>query len=493
VQTPTTAAGDGRCKPHAGKTPLPGLSRRHPIAILPLSRSRLSVKVKGGQRQARPDPGPPAGLTRGAILRKQADATRLQKDRAMTSKTAGEGHRHHGVATKLVNGGRDPFAHHGYVNTPVYHASTLLYPTAEDFIAHRGRYSYGRRGTPTSEALQTAVAGLEGPKCETVVLLPSGLAAISMALLSVVKAGDHVLVTDSAYGPTRKVCDAILPRYGVTATYFDPVTGGAGMEALMRPNTTAVFVESPGSLTFEIQDVPAIAAAAHAHGAVVLMDNTWATPVYFPALERGVDLSIQSATKYIGGHADVMLGYVASVSATAKRLRETVFEMGLCAGPDDVNLGLRGLRTLGVRLAQHQVSGLKVAHWLQARPEILRVLHPALESHPGHAIWQRDFTGACGLFSVIFRPAADPARTAEAVHAFLNRLTLFGIGASWGGYESLAIPFDCAPIRTATQWAPGGPAVRFHIGLEDVSDLLTDLEAGFAAFAEKAGHGPQPG
>jgi cystathionine beta-lyase len=212
------------------------------------------------------------------------------------------------------------------------------------------------------------------------------------------------------------------------------------------------------------------------------MDNTWATPVYFRALEKGVDLSIQSCTKYVGGHADVMLGAVASVGATAKRLKETVFEMGLCVGPDDINLGLRGLRTLGVRLAHHQISGLKVAHWLQARPEILRVLHPALESHPGHGIWRRDFTGACGLFSVIFKPAPQ-----EAVNAFLNTLTLFGIGASWGGYESLAIPFDCAPVRTATPWAPGGPAVRFHVGLEDVSDLLADLVQGFAAFAAKMG------
>jgi cysteine-S-conjugate beta-lyase len=399
----------------------------------------------------------------------------------MSSKTAGEGNRHYKVATQLANGGRDPFAHHGYVNTPVYHASTLLYPSAEDFIAHRGRYSYGRRGTPTSEALQTALADLEGPQCAAVTLLPSGLAAISMAILSAVRAGDHILVTDSAYGPTRKFCDTILPRYGVTTTYFDPVIG-AGIEALMRPNTTAVFVESPGSLSFEIQDVPAIAAVAHARNAAVLMDNTWATPLYFRALEKGVDLSIQSGTKYIGGHSDLMLGAVASVSASAKRLKETVYEMGLCVGPDDINLGLRGLRTMGVRLAQHQVSALKVAHWLQSRPEILRVLHPALESHPGHDIWKRDFTGACGLFSVIFKPAP-----VEAVHAFLNKLTLFGIGASWGAYESLAIPFDCAPIRTATQWAPGGPAVRFHIGLEDVSDLLADLDEGFAAFAAKAG------
>jgi cystathionine beta-lyase len=402
----------------------------------------------------------------------------------MTSKTAGEGNRHHKVATQLTNGGRDPFAHHGYVNTPVYHASTMLYPSAEDYLAHRGRYSYGRRGTPTSEALQTALADLEGPQCQTVALLPSGLAAISIALLSVVRAGDHVLVTDSAYGPTRKFCDTILPRYGVTATYYDPVIG-AGIEALMRPNTTAVFVESPGSLTFEIQDIPAIAAVAHARNAVVLMDNTWATPVYFRALEKGVDLSIQSGTKYIGGHSDTMLGVAASVGATAKRLRDTVYEMGLCVGPDDINLGLRGLRTMGVRLAHHQMSGLKVAHWLQSRPEILRVVHPALESHPGHAIWQRDFTGACGLFSVIFKPAPQ-----EAVNAFLNKLTLFGIGASWGGYESLAIPFDPTSVRTATQWAPGGPAVRFHIGLEDVSDLLADLEEGFAAFAAKVAAQP---
>jgi cystathionine beta-lyase len=409
------------------------------------------------------------------------EAVKPQKDRAMTSKTAGEGRRHHQVATQLVNGGRDPFAHHGYVNTPVYHASTLLYPSAEDFIAHRGRYSYGRRGTPTSEALETALADLEGPQCEAVALLPSGLSAISVALLSVVRAGDHILVTDNAYGPTRKFCNTVLPRYGVTTTYYDPVIG-AGIAALMRPNTTAVFVESPGSLSFEMQDIPAIAAVAHANNAVVLMDNTWATPIYFRALEKGVDLAIQSGTKYIGGHADVMLGAVASVDATAKRLRETVLDMGLCVGPDDVNLGLRGLRTLGVRLAQHQASGLKVARWLQSRPEILCVLHPALESHPGHGIWKRDFTGACGLFSVVFRPAP-----VAAVYAFLNRLKLFGIGASWGGYESLAIPFDCTPVRTATQWAPGGPAVRFHIGLEDVSDLLADLDEGFAAFAAKTG------
>jgi cystathionine beta-lyase len=404
----------------------------------------------------------------------------------MTSKRTRERDRCYKMATRLANAGRDPFAHHGYVNPPVYHASTLLYPSAEDYIAHRGQYQYGRRGTPTSEALATALADIEGPQCEAVALLPSGLAAISAAVLSVVRTGDHILVTDSAYGPTRKFCDTILPRYGVTTTYYDP-TVGAGITSLMRPNTVAVFLESPGSLSFEIQDVPTIAAAAHARGAVVLMDNTWATPIHFRAFEKGVDLSIQSGTKYIGGHSDVMLGAVAARNSAWKRLKETVFEMGLCVGPDDMFLGLRGLRTMGVRLAQHHASAMKVARWLEGRTEILRVLHPALESHPGHAIWKRDFTGAGGLFSVVFKPAP-----VEAVHAFLNKLTLFGIGASWGGFESLAIPFDCTPVRSATRWAPGGPTVRFHIGLEDVSDLIADLEEGFAAFAAKASHSDTP-
>jgi cystathionine beta-lyase len=380
-------------------------------------------------------------------------------------------------ATRLVTGGRDTAANHGFVNPPVYHASTVLYPSADDFLARRARYAYGRRGTPTSEALENALRELDGPACAGVALLPSGLAAISTALLSVLKAGDHLLVTDSAYQPTRKFCDGILERYGVTTTYYDPMTG-AGIAALMRPNTRAVFVEAPGSLTFEVQDVPAIAEAVHAGGAVVLMDNTWASPLYFRPLDKGVDLSIQAGTKYIGGHSDVMLGTVSATAAVWERLRGTVHALGLCVGPDDMYLGLRGLRTLGVRLAQHYQSGLKVARWLAARPEVARVLHPALDTCPGHAIWTRDFAGASGLFSVILKPAAQ-----SAVNAFLDELDLFGIGASWGGFESLAIPFDCTAIRTATRWAPGGPTVRFHIGLEDVDDLIGDLERGFAALA----------
>jgi len=380
-------------------------------------------------------------------------------------------------ATRLVTAGRDSAANHGFVNPPVQHASTVLYPSAEDFLAHRSRYVYGRRGTPTSEALEGALREIEGPQCAGVALVPSGLAAISTALLSVLRAGDHLLVTDSAYQPTRRFCDGVLTRYGIATTYYDPMIG-ADIASLIQPNTGAVFVEAPGSLSFEVQDVPAIAAAAHARGAVVLMDNTWASPLYFRAFDKGVDLSIQAATKYLGGHSDVMLGTISANEKTWPRLHDTMYALGLCVGPDDMYLGLRGLRTLGVRLAQHHQAGLKVARWLSQRPEIARVLHPALETCPGHAIWQRDFSGASGLFSVVFKPVPQ-----TAVNAFLDELDLFGIGASWGGFESLAIPFDCAPIRTAAAWAPGGPTVRFHIGLEDVDDLIGDLERGFAALA----------
>ncbi|MGA2895021.1 MAG: cystathionine beta-lyase [Xanthobacteraceae bacterium] len=384
------------------------------------------------------------------------------------------------TATKLVTAGRDPESYHGFVNPPVYHASTVLYPSAEDFLAHRSRYQYGRRGTPTTEALELALQELEGPQCAGVSLLPSGLAAISVALLAVVKAGDHVLVTDSAYGPTRIFCDQVLTRFGVTTSYYDPLIGGA-IADLLRPNTRAVYLESPGSLSFEMQDTAAIAKAAHAKGAIVLMDNTWATPLYFRPLDHGVDLAIQAGTKYIGGHSDVMLGTVSANAATVAALKQTARQTGLHEAPDDTYLGLRGLRTLGVRLDRHYESGIAVARWLEQRPEVLRLLHPALPSHPGHALWKRDFTGASGLFSMVLKPVPQ-----KAYYAFLDTLELFGIGASWGGYESLAIPFDCAPIRTAARWAPGGPTVRFHIGLEAVEDLIADLEEGFAALAAAA-------
>ena len=268
----------------------------------------------------------------------------------------------------------------------------------------------------------------------------------------------------------------MLARYGVETTYFDPLVG-SGIEQLLKPNTRAVVVEAPGSQSFEMPDIPAIAAVAHAHGALVIDDNTWATPLYHRSLEQGVDISMQAATKYIGGHSDIMFGTISANEKAWPLIVEGIRLLGVCAGPDDVFLALRGVRTLGVRLAQHHRSGLEMARWLAARPEVIDVLHPALESHPGHAIWKRDFTGASGLFSIVLQP-----RPQAAVDAMLNTLTLFGMGYSWGGFESLAIPFDCASYRTATRWAPGGPTLRLHIGLENVEDLKADLERGFAAF-----------
>jgi cystathionine beta-lyase len=381
-------------------------------------------------------------------------------------------------ATRLVTTGRDPQVSFGFVNTPIVRGSTVLYPTAEDQVAHRARYVYGRRGTPTSEALENAIKELEGPKCEGVALVPSGANAVSTALLTVLNAGDHILITDSVYRPTRNLAESILKRLGVETTYYDPLIGER-IEKLMKPNTRVVFVEAPGSQSFEMQDIPAISAVAHAKGAAVLMDNTWATPLYFPALEKGVDLSIQAGTKYIGGHSDIMFGTVSANAKYAGRLKDTFNTLGLCAGPDDIFLALRGLRTMGVRLERHHTSGLTVARWLAARPEVLRVMHPGLESDPGHAIWKRDFTGASGLFSLVLKPVEQ-----KKVYAFMDELALFGMGYSWGGFESLVISFDCADYRTATEWNPGGPTLRFHIGLEDTGDLIADLERGFAAMAK---------
>ena len=379
--------------------------------------------------------------------------------------------------TRLVMAGRDTRGQHGFVNPAVYHASTVLYPSAADQVAHRARYQYGRRGTPTSEALEQAIAAIEGDACAGVSLMPSGLAAISTALMSIASAGDHILVTDSVYRPTRNFCDGVFKRMGVSTAYYDPLIG-ADIARLFKPNTRAVFVEAPGSQSFEMQDIPAIAKIAHDKGAIVLMDNTWATPLYFRALDKGVDMSIQAGTKYIGGHSDIMFGCVAANAATLSGLKDTMNALGLCVGPDDMFLALRGLRTLSVRLARHFESGLAVARWLSRRPEVARVLHPALESDPGHTIWRRDFTGACGLFSIVLKPASE-----KAVHAFMDALTLFGMGYSWGGFESLVISFDCSEYRTATKWAPGGPTLRFHVGLEDPGDLISDLERGFAAMA----------
>lgn len=379
--------------------------------------------------------------------------------------------------TTLVTAGRDTAAQKGFVNPPVVHGSTVLYPTAADLHAHRGEFQYGRHGSPTTRALQQALMALEGPNCAGVGLAPSGLAAISTALLAVLKAGDHLLVSDSVYRPTRSFCDGLLKRFGVETSYFDPLIGG-GIDALFRPNTTAVMVEAPGSQSFDMPDIRAIAEIAHGRGALVLDDNTWATPLFHRSLDQGVDISIQAATKYLGGHSDIMFGTISANAAAWPRVAEAIRLLGVCAGPDDVFLAMRGLRTLSVRLAEHQRAGLEMAQWLKARPEVSRVLHPALPDDPGYAIWRRDFTGASGLFSIVLKPAPQ-----AAVDAMLDSLKLFGMGYSWGGFESLVIPFDCSSYRTATRWAPEGPTLRFHIGLESTDDLKADLDRGFAVLA----------
>ena len=377
-----------------------------------------------------------------------------------------------GERTRLVHAGRDPFEQHGFVNTPIYRGSTVLFPTMDDLMHRRGRYVYGTTGTPTTEALQRAWTDLSG--AAGAVVTPSGLSAVSLALMSCLKSGNHLLVTDSVYRPTRIFCDTVLKRFGVETTYYDPLVGGAIGE-LFRPNTAAVFTEAPGSQSFEMQDIPAIAETAHEQGAVVLMDNTWATPLFFPPHERGVDLAIEAGTKYLSGGSDLLLGLVSANERHWRRLRATFDAMAICAGPEDVFLALRGLRTLRLRLEEHERQALAMARWLAQRPEVQEVLHPALETCPGHHIWRRDFTGSTGLFSAILKPAS-PA----AVAAMLDGLELFGMGFSWGGFESLVIPFDCATYRTATEWRPDGQALRFHIGFEDLDDLKADLAAGFA-------------
>jgi cystathionine beta-lyase len=374
--------------------------------------------------------------------------------------------------TRLVHAGRDPFDQHGFVNTPIYRGSTVLYPTVDDLKHRRGRYSYGTKGTPTTDALEQAWTALVGGA--GTVLTPSGLAAVTVGLMACLKSGDHLLVTDSVYRPTRHFCDTMLKRFCVETTYYDPLVG-AGIEALMRPNTTAVLTEAPGSQSFEMQDIPAIAEVAHRHGACVLMDNTWATPLFFPPHEHGVDIAIEAGTKYLSGGSDLLLGLTSANEKWWRRLRDTYDAFAMCAGPEDVFLGLRGLRTMSLRLREHERQALEMARWLAGRPEVERVLHPALESDPGHAIWKRDFKGASGLFSVILKPASE-----AAVAAMLDGLELFGMGYSWGGFESLVIPFDCRDYRTATAWDAAGPTLRFHIGLEDTDDLKADLDAGFA-------------
>jgi cystathionine beta-lyase len=377
--------------------------------------------------------------------------------------------------SRLVHLGRDSAQSQGFVNLPPFRGSTVLYPDVATFRSLGQRYTYGTHRTPTTDALSSAWSDISG--AAGTMLVPSGLAAIAVSLMAALGAGDHLLVTDSCYSPVRSFAEKTLKRMGIETTYYDPCLG-AGIEALIRPNTRAVFTESPGSESFEIQDVPAIAEVAHAHGACVILDNTWATPLFFSPHAHGADISVEAGTKYLSGHSDLLLGLVSANEKWFKRLYRSVDLMAILAGPEDVFLALRGLRTMELRLREAERQGLALAGWLAARPEVMRVIHPALPDHPGHAIWKRDFTGSSGLFSVILKPVSE-----AAVTAFLDGLELFGLGFSWGGYQSLAIPFDCSSYRTATRWAPGGPAIRFSVGLEDIEDLKADLDRGFARLA----------
>jgi cystathionine beta-lyase len=380
--------------------------------------------------------------------------------------------------TRLVHGGRRKAWRAGLVNPPVHRASTILFDSMAEFRAAApefGKGYYGLHGTPTQWALAEALTELE-PGAAGTMLYPNGLAAVTSALLSVLSAGDELLMTDSVYGPTRRFCDVFLKRYGIATRYYDPLIG-AGIADLIGERTRAVFLESPGSLTMEVQDVPAICAAAKGKGAATLLDNTWATPLLFPALAAGVDLTILAGTKYVGGHADVMLGSVTADADWYPRLERTSWDLGQSVSPDDAWLCSRGLRTMGVRLRRHEAGALKVAHWLEEQPQVAAVLHPALPGCPGHEHWTRDFKGASGLFSFVLNGGGEAERA-----RFIESLELFGLGYSWGGYESLAVPVDPQRLRTVTRWSAEGPLVRLHIGLEDPDDLIEDLAAALAGY-----------
>ncbi len=390
--------------------------------------------------------------------------------------------------TRLAHLGRAPYTSFGTVNPPVYHASTILFDSlnayeTKDRTQTQGTRSYGRVGTPTSFALEEAIAELEGGYRSF--LLCSGLAALNVAILSLVASGGHALICDAVYAPTRKFCDGLLARLGIEVQYYDPLIG-ADISRLFKPNTRVVHLESPGSLTFDVQDVPAIAAAAKAAGVATVMDNTWATFLNFKPLDYGIDVSVQAGTKYLVGHSDAMFGVVTCTEEIEPELRQTTRQLGQCAGPDDVYLALRGLRTLAVRLPRHQETALALCRWLAGRPEVDRVLYPALPGDPGHEIWRRDFAGASGLFGfVLARPYSE-----AALGAMMDGLELFGMGSSWGGFESLIILTHPERNRTASSWAAPGPSLRIHAGLEDPDDLIADLAAGFERLARAAGDEP---
>jgi len=382
-----------------------------------------------------------------------------------------DGDKRYHFETLLGHAGRDPFSYGGTVNPPVHHASTILSP---DLKTYQTVNQYGRRGTTITRAAEEAAAFLEGG--DKAVSFPSGLAAVAGALTAFLGAGDHLLVADNIYQPTRRFCDEVLARFGVVTDYFDPMLGG-GVRDLFLPNTKAIFFESPGSQTFEVMDTPAVCAAAHESDIVTIMDNTWSAGFYFKPFEHGVDVVVQAATKYYSGHADAMLGFVISNEELDTVVRSTAYRFGTCAGPDVCHIALRGVRTLGVRLPRHYESGLKVAEWLMTREEVDTVLHPALPSCPGHEFWKRDFSGACGLFGVALKPSGS-----SAMSALIDDLQLFGLGDSWGGYESLLTPTNPKGIRTVTEWPYEGPCIRIHVGLEEPEDLIDDLGDGLDRF-----------
>ena len=377
--------------------------------------------------------------------------------------------------TRVVTAGRDPHGNHGIVNPPVYHASTVLFPTLEALTAAQGKdpgdIVYGRNGTPTQFAIQDAFCELEGG--DLAIACGSGKAAIVTALTAFLEAGDHVLITDSSYQPTRTFALGMLKKFGVEATFYDPCIG-SGIADLIQPNTKAVYTESPGSITFEVQDLPAIAGAAHDKGVMVINDNTWAGGYFFKPFDHGADVVLQAGTKYIVGHSDAMLGLVAAREPYCEALWKTFMALGNCLGPDDAYLGQRGIRTLGVRMDRHFANGMVLARWLEDRPEVQRVLHPGLESHAGHDLWKRDFTGASGLFGVLLAPVSQ-----KQLAAMLDDLELFGMGWSWGGYESLLVPVNPTAVRTATSWQEDGQLLRIHAGLEHTDDLIAELDAAF--------------
>ncbi|CAK7049034.1 MAG: Cystathionine beta-lyase MetC [Desulfovibrio sp.] len=374
--------------------------------------------------------------------------------------------------TQLTQLGRNTEEQFGFVNTPVYRGSTVVFKTLDDIENNRAEFRYGTSGTPIIRNLANAWTALNGGA--GTVITPSGLVAINIALMAVTKAGAHLLMPDSVYGPTRRFCDNVLARFGVTTTYYDP-TLGAGIEALLRPETACIYLESPGSQTFEVQDVPAIVAVAKKRGIKTVIDNTWATPIFFRAHEHGCDVSVEAGTKYLGGHSDLLLGLVSANEETWPAVRHLYYDMPALPGAEDCFLALRGLRTMHLRLKEAERKGLEAAFWLHDRAEVARVLHPALPECPGHEIWKRDFSGSSGLFSIVLAPQYTMADLAR----MLDGMRVFSMGYSWGGYESLITRFDCAPNRTATEWQPGGLTLRLQIGLEDMDDLKADLDEGF--------------